>query len=580
MKRSMKERVRTLLALGGIEIKPGERWDWRLTPRFFALAGGAMLVFVVANIGMIRYSESPNFCRSCHIMTPYYNAWKSSVHHGVACVECHYPPAGNITGIKKVLWKKYQNLSQVAKYVTRTYSSRPFAEVEDASCLRSGCHSKRLLEGKVSIKGGLVIFDHRPHLTETRRGRHLRCVSCHSQVVMGRHIEVTYETCWLCHFKGRGTGRDFKPIGGCTGCHGVPTGTFKIGNMTYDHKKFVTKRGVTCLNCHMNTVSGSGDAPKDRCFNCHNDPKLLARYPDVPFMHETHVTQHGVACFHCHTEMRHGFMEDRGVAARLDEPEPKDAAPALPESKPAVKFQCSLCHSGQHDAPLAMFSGTAARVFGLKDMPSPMFTAGVDCSGCHYKPKTPSTDPAGTTTLASPDACMKCHGPKFKGVFEETRDEVQASLANLSAKEAAAEKAVAVSKLPDAERARWSAALRKAVGQLAYLRAAQGEHNVYLAASALAAVNDELNAAGKAAGADLDDLSGDPLVSGSFCATLCHPKIGVKVPPATVRFEGKVMPHGMHAEQNGCRTCHLIGPHKKVPLRPNVRKTVCINCHG
>ena len=44
-----------------------------------------------------------------------------------------------------------------------------------------------------------------------------RCVSCHSQVMGGSHIEVTYDACFLCHFKGQGAGRDPKPIGGCPG---------------------------------------------------------------------------------------------------------------------------------------------------------------------------------------------------------------------------------------------------------------------------------------------------------------------------------------------------------------------------
>src|SRR5208282_1335144 len=100
-----------------------------------------------------------------HIMEPYYQAWKSSAHNGVACVECHYPPGSPQT----ILWKKFQALSQVAKYVTRTYSSKPFAEVEDQSCMRSGCHSTRLLEGTIITKTKIK-FNHREHLTRLRRG--------------------------------------------------------------------------------------------------------------------------------------------------------------------------------------------------------------------------------------------------------------------------------------------------------------------------------------------------------------------------------------------------------------------------
>ncbi len=208
-----------------------------------------------AGLGLVHYSESPRFCNSCHIMEPYYKAWSTSKHNKVACVECHYPPGSPRT----LLWKKFQALSQVAKYVTRTYSSKPFAEIEDTSCLRSGCHSKRLLEGKVVSHKGIK-FDHRPHLNEVRRGRQLRCVSCHSQIAIGNHVEVTYETCYLCHFKGRGSGRQLKPLGGCLGCHDLPAKTFRLGNMDYNHKDFVTKQGLSCQNCHLDVVKGEGKA--------------------------------------------------------------------------------------------------------------------------------------------------------------------------------------------------------------------------------------------------------------------------------------------------------------------------------
>jgi hypothetical protein len=111
--------------------------------------------------------------------------------------------------LEKTLYGKFQASSQAVKYLTKTYGSKPHAEVRDVSCMRSGCHEKRLLEGKVnwtvkSVTGQDVTirFDHRPHLTEERRGQHLRCVSCHSQIVQGQHLVVTLDTCFLCHFKG------------------------------------------------------------------------------------------------------------------------------------------------------------------------------------------------------------------------------------------------------------------------------------------------------------------------------------------------------------------------------------------
>ena len=64
--------------------------------------------------------------------------------------------------------------------------------------MRSGCHSVQMLEGPLSFKR--VKFDHRHHLLESRRGRRLRCVSCHSQIVQGEHVTVTESVCYMCHF--------------------------------------------------------------------------------------------------------------------------------------------------------------------------------------------------------------------------------------------------------------------------------------------------------------------------------------------------------------------------------------------
>ena len=75
--------------------------------------------------GLWHVSASPQFCNSCHIMRPYVDAWKVSKHHEVACVQCHYPP-----GLRDTLWVKFQAISQVAKWATQTYNSKPFAVVE------------------------------------------------------------------------------------------------------------------------------------------------------------------------------------------------------------------------------------------------------------------------------------------------------------------------------------------------------------------------------------------------------------------------------------------------------------------
>jgi nitrate/TMAO reductase-like tetraheme cytochrome c subunit len=267
-----------------------------------------------AGAGLWHLSSSPMLCNSCHIMKPYVDAWRTSAHKNIECVKCHYPP-----GLRDTIWVKYQALTQVVKWATQSYSSKPFAEIEDGSCLRSGCHEQRLLQGRVNFKRG-IIFDHKPHLEGVRRDRQLRCTSCHSQIVIGTHIEVTESTCFLCHFKGFKTARELEPLAGCTGCHQAPKGEIMLGTVRFNHQDMV-KRGVVCQQCHLNVVDGDGAAPRDRCFNCHNQPEKLERYPDTPFLHEFHVAGHNIECARCHTEIRHRLPAPIGLPRTAVRPE-------------------------------------------------------------------------------------------------------------------------------------------------------------------------------------------------------------------------------------------------------------------
>ncbi len=279
-----------------------------------------LAVVGAGGFGLWEMSSSPKLCNSCHIMKPYVDAWRSSKHNGIPCVKCHYPP-----GLRDTIWVKYQAVTQVVKWATQTYSSKPFAEVEDGSCLRSGCHDRRLLQGKVTYKRG-IIFDHKPHLEGVRRGRQLRCTSCHSQIVVGTHIEVTESTCFLCHFKGMKTSREIQPIAGCTGCHQAPKGDVRVGSLTFNHADIVA-RGVKCQSCHLNVTEGDGEAPRERCFTCHNQLEKLARYEDTPFIHDFHVAGHNIECARCHTAIKHHLPPPVGVPTAATAAAPVALAP-------------------------------------------------------------------------------------------------------------------------------------------------------------------------------------------------------------------------------------------------------------
>ena len=395
-----------LLGFFGIIISRETQHPVHLSRRFFHWILGFLGLFLILNIGMYSYSTNPRFCRSCHIMEPYYQAWATSTHKGKAtCVDCHYPPS---TTLGEHIWHKFQATSQVAKYVTRTYSSKPFAVVKDESCLRSGCHSKRLLEGKTSTPKG-VRFDHAPHLKTKRRDRQLSCTSCHSQIVIGTHIEVTFETCYLCHFKGRGTGRDFKPLKGCKGCHETPTKDIKVGDTIYNHKNFAIDRDVACQNCHIDVVQGTGRAPIERCVDCHNDPKRLESYEDIVFLHEKHVTENKAACHQCHLSITHK------VETTLHPSESEE-------------IDCSLCHTNTHTGQKMMYRGVGGR--NVENMPSPMYHSQVDCVGCHVDPKSSmkASEFKGRTYAPSTLGCVQCHGEDYLEIYNMWQDGLKLKL--------------------------------------------------------------------------------------------------------------------------------------------------------
>ncbi|MGB5294613.1 MAG: NapC/NirT family cytochrome c, partial [Thermoanaerobaculia bacterium] len=167
----------------------------------FTVAGYAIGLIlgigIVATYGAMHMSSTPGFCGSCHVMSPYYESWAESSHANINCVDCHISP-----GITQELRKKYEAMAMVARYFTGTYGTNPWAEVDDSACLE--CHERRLLMGREVF--GDVLFDHGPHLSELRRGKRLKCTSCHSQIVQGSHMTVTATTCTLCHFKGQQPG--------------------------------------------------------------------------------------------------------------------------------------------------------------------------------------------------------------------------------------------------------------------------------------------------------------------------------------------------------------------------------------
>lgn len=154
------------------------------------------IVVAVLMVAGMEITSQNSFCLNCHNMKVYYETLRTSSHKEVDCVKCHIAP-----GFDNFVKTKLKGLSEVVVYTIGEEPLVYHAEIEDKTCLRAGCHVKeKLTEEPVNFKKGIV-FQHLPHL-KPLKGIQLNCVSCHSQMVHGKQVNVTTSTCFTCHFKG------------------------------------------------------------------------------------------------------------------------------------------------------------------------------------------------------------------------------------------------------------------------------------------------------------------------------------------------------------------------------------------
>ncbi len=490
----------------------------------FFVAFAIILFFFMIQI----ISHSRFFC-SCYVMNLYYNSWKTSSHNEVPCVECHIPP-----GIGSEIRKKYEALAMVARYITGTYSTNPWTEIEDDACLR--CHEKRLLAGRVLFKN--VLFDHTPHLTELRRGKRLRCTSCHSQIVQGMHIKVTETSCFLCHFKEVEIGEG---ISDCRICHGTPEKKILSEGFEFDHAN-VERFKMNCLFCHSHSIEGKGSVLKERCYTCHNEPERFERYGEPEYLHQTHIAEHKVECIACHQEIYHG--------------KPRDI-------EAIVKTPCSECHTSGHLPQKDLYMGIGG--IGVPPMPSVMYKAGIRCEGCHFiEEKLDGKN----IKVSGAFSCMNCHGASYYKIYEMWEKSIREKVKKT---QEIIERAKKI--LPHT-----SDELKDAIFNFNLVKIGYGIHNVdystVLLEKAIELINLGLKKTGNKEFFEIPWIRYSP--TRRVCMR-CHQ--GVEDKKAVIF--GISFNHKAHIEEKGfnCTQCHR--PHYEKPEGEITKfdKTGCITCH-
>ncbi len=498
----------------------------------------ACVLWMGALFTSYQLSTQSGFCDNCHFEEPYITSWEESSHADVDCHACHMP-----VGFGGKLDRSYQAIVSTWRYMWGSHDNLPRAEIDDQNCLQSGCHDDRLIQGTIEYEKG-ILFDHADHMGEEVRGMTLGCTSCHSQIVQGSHMEVTRETCYLCHFKNLPRG---EAIAGCS-CHGAPEDLVVHGGFEFKHAQYLTL-GVRCQECHIDVAEGNGEVPRAICMTCHN--ARLEAYEDEAFIHRKHVEEHDVDCASCHESITH---RDVKLVRSLE-------------------TTCTGCHSGSHNPQRDMFMGIGA--LGVDPYPSVMFKAQVGCEGCHRGENT-TGEVGERIATASGEACVMCHGRGFDNVltgWKETVDDYNRAIGPLL-KEAqgAYKRASAGSREPYRE------ALERAEHNVKFIREGHGEHNLVYTKLVLVKVQEDLNSVlsglnpGQATRTPLafteDDLRGN-------CTQSCHANLRKT---KRVSFKGLELTHRDHVYKHNleCTYCHDNSiEHGYVKLE----RENCLACH-
>lgn len=126
----------------------------------------ALVVLVVVMIGMAAggagyaYSDSPEFCGSCHSMEAVHTTWQASNHKQLKCTDCHLPQQNFAI---KMITKAQTGMNDTYHEVLRDYPATM----------------------KLSPKGKAIVEDN--------------CMRCHQSTVQNTGMGAGGEDCTKCH---------------------------------------------------------------------------------------------------------------------------------------------------------------------------------------------------------------------------------------------------------------------------------------------------------------------------------------------------------------------------------------------
>jgi len=484
-----------------------------------------ILVFIllVANAAYYFASAYSPGCVICHYMKPYYEQSSHSVHKDISCVTCHPN--------RRILTAPY-----LLRYISGSYNPRPRAEVDDKVCLN--CHEAQDLKKQTAFEMN-ISFNHSDHLGDLKRGKKLRCTSCHARGEFEQHFAINKNVCFTCHFKGADRGHS---VTSCNVCHGIPKKTVEHGGFQFNHESYL-KIGVDCSQCHLDVTKGNAEVDKKKCYQCHVE--RTEEFSNIDKIHNVHISEQGVDCEECHNSIEHGKI--RMIST--------------------LEANCENCHQLRHTPQREMYIGSEGR--GVGSIPSRMFAAQVSCEGCHL-----DLNHDGKSDLSERrQSCVKCHSEGYDLMLDKWISSIDESVnalspsmdytrallnsTNLQGKNIEAEKIF----FADAET------------NFKLVKEGRGVHNIDYAIRLLENISSNIEGiTGRLGNKNYNVARGKLLTDDKEYCNLCHFAIQ---PKPVEQFGGEKFPHQTHMKFLSCTKCHSKTEHKKI----TVTKDDCESCH-
>jgi len=132
---------------------------------------GGLLGLVLITGVALKVTSTPQFCSSCHEMSPEYSTWHESSHSKIACVTCHIEP-----GAVSLVKHKISSLNQLFLHLTGKVPDTIVMPEPIKNEVCEQCHST---VRKVTASGDIII----PHDKHLAQG--IACVACHAGVAHG-----------------------------------------------------------------------------------------------------------------------------------------------------------------------------------------------------------------------------------------------------------------------------------------------------------------------------------------------------------------------------------------------------------